>query len=61
MVKEKKDSLKHKLGYEWKNIFRALSLLDSQKSGQINRKQFETTVHKNGVFLAGEDVRYLMS
>mmetsp|Transcript_12643 Transcript_12643/g.12456 ORF Transcript_12643/g.12456 Transcript_12643/m.12456 type:complete len:82 (+) Transcript_12643:2016-2261(+) len=51
--------IQKKLAYEWKNIFRGLNLQDSGNSGVINRKEFERTVHQNGIFLSKEDLQIL--
>ena len=36
----------HKLGYEWKNIYRNLSLFDSESTGRVTLTQFEKACAK---------------
>lgn len=55
----KGDQLRQKLAYEWKNIFRGLSLQDNKNVGRVGKRAFETTVHQNGVFLSREELLYL--
>ncbi|CAI2381224.1 unnamed protein product [Moneuplotes crassus] len=45
------DILKHKLSYEWKNIYRSLNTIDLNSSGLVTRKEFQSCVHKHGAFL----------
>ncbi|CDW71853.1 ef-hand calcium-binding domain-containing protein 6-like [Stylonychia lemnae] len=52
----KNAQVRTKLAYEWKNIYRGLSLQDQQNSGKINKRLFEKTVHQNGVYLSKEEL-----
>lgn len=49
------ESLKNKLAYEWKNIYRYISSKDTGGAGKISQREFEQAVHKNGAFLTRED------
>lgn len=39
-----KDILKTKLSYEWKGIYRLLTVADKEGKGIVSRDQFETSV-----------------
>ena len=54
---KQESSIKQKLAYEWKNIYRGLNLQSS--SGVISKKAFEKTVHQNGVYLTKEELGLL--
>ena len=44
-------SLGAKLRVEWKNIYRTLSASDIGGEGVVPKKEFQSAVHKHGVFL----------
>ena len=53
------ESIKNKLSYEWKNLYRQLNSLDVQEKGAVTKKQFEDALRTTGVFLSNEDIKYL--
>ena len=50
------ESLKQKLAYEWKNIYRQLCDLDKQLTGSVTMGQFAEAVNKSGSYLTKEDI-----
>lgn len=48
--------LRHKLSYEWKNIYRSLNAIDLNSSGIVTKKEFESCVHKHGVYLSRDEL-----
>jgi hypothetical protein len=46
-----------KLGYEWKNIYRLLTLFDSESSGMVSLSQFENACSKQKVSLSDYDTK----
>ena len=53
------DTLKQKLGYEWKNIYRSLNAVDLNSSGYVTKNEFSNCVHNNGVFLSRDELAKL--
>ena len=53
------ESIKNKLSYEWKNLYRQLNSLDVHEKGSVTKKQFEDALKTTGVFLSNEDIKYL--
>ena len=51
----------HKLGYEWKNIYRNLTLIDSDSTGEVTLAQFEKACAKQQVSLSEYETRKLYS
>ena len=51
--------MKHKLSYEWKNIYRILNTNDTSERGLTNKKKLEDALKTTGVFLTNEDIRAL--
>lgn len=51
------DEIRNKLAYEWKNIFRGVSQLDTTRKGTININQFNKIVHQFKVYLSREELR----
>jgi Ca2+-binding EF-hand superfamily protein len=51
--------MKAKLKYEWKNIFRHLSLLDKANSGRVPTHDFESTICKFGAYITKDDMNRL--
>lgn len=49
-------SIKNKLSYEWKNIYRSLNTIDLNSSGLVTKKEFENWVHKNGAYLSRDEL-----
>jgi len=47
--------VKKKLEFEWKNIFRQLNANDRDNSGVVSKREFESAVHQNGVFVSREE------
>jgi len=53
------DSIKQKLAYEWKNVFRALTQFDNEKTGIAALATFIKVLHQQKVFLSREELRKL--
>lgn len=54
-IKDKQ--LKCRLLYEWKNVFRALTLFDINQTGWVTKEQFAKTISRCKVFLSREDYK----
>jgi hypothetical protein len=54
------DSLKQKLAYEWKNVYRSLNSIDLNSSGYVTKKEFTSAIHNNGVFLTRDELAKLL-
>ena len=52
--------LTQKLGYEWKNIYRQLAVIDPQATGLVTIDQFEQTCFKNKVSVSNQELKKLM-
>ncbi len=48
--------LRHKLQYEWRNIYRLLNGNDTTEQGKAPRRNFEKAINATGVFLTREDL-----
>jgi len=51
-----KEVLKMKLSYEWKKIYRMLSVSDTIASGLVSPSLFEKAAVQSGVYLTKEDI-----
>lgn len=51
------DDIRSKLAYEWKNIYRGVSQLDTSQKGLININAFNKIVHQFKVYLSREELR----
>ncbi len=51
-----KDSIKSKLQYEWKRIYRILTMSDTQATGSISPIIFEKAVLQCGVYITKEEL-----
>ena len=49
----------HKLGYEWKNIYRLLTLSDASSTGEVTLSQFEKACIKQKVSLSDYETKKL--
>lgn len=49
----------HKIGYEWKNIYRLLTLCDSESTGEVTFSQFEKACIKQKVSLSNFETKKL--
>jgi len=56
---ELEESIRNKLSYEWKNVYRHLNSVDVHEQGTVTKKQFEDALRNTGVFLSNEDIKYL--
>lgn len=50
----------HKLAYEWKNIYRALSSLDCEGRGVISLSNFEQILQKQNVSIVRDEMKQLL-
>jgi len=55
------NSIKLKLGYEWKSIYRALTSADSANDGTVSKEEFEAAVSKSRTFLTREELNKLFT
>ena len=46
-----------KLGYEWKNVYRALAQSDVDRKGTVSIGTFNKVIHQNKVYLSREELR----
>jgi hypothetical protein len=55
------DNLKSKLSYEWRNIYRLLSINDREGKGLVSRQDFEQCSHQCGAVISKEDTKKIMT
>lgn len=56
---ENVDSIKTKMQYEWKNIYRMLSSNDVHENGIISVRKFDEILQANNSFISNEDLKNL--
>jgi hypothetical protein len=49
--------VKVKLAYEWKNVFRGVTIADTEGKGSINIDTFNKIIHQHKVFLSREELK----
>ena len=54
-------SMKDKLSYDWKNIYRKLHANDLNGTGKVSMAQFERTLKQTSTFLSREDISLIKS
>ena len=55
-----KDVLKSKLSYEWRNIYRLLTVSDKENKGTTLKEEFERCSHQCRAFLTKEDMNKIL-
>lgn len=55
--KLRKDSIKAKVGYEWKAIYKYLSRMDIDQLGTVNKQEFKEACSQSGVGLSNDEVK----
>ena len=53
------ESVKQKLSYDWKAVYRLLSTEDIQCTGIVPYKKFEEALRAIGVFVSAEDLNHI--
>ena len=56
-TKVKKEKIKARVAYEWKQIYKNLTKLDPSQRGTVTRGQFQLACKKAGVSIANDDMR----
>ena len=58
---KQESSIKQKLAYEWKNIYRTLASIDIEGKGKVSTSEFQVSVTKNRVYMTREEFKKIQT